>query len=347
MLRTFLAYDPSFRGGVFVASGDVVRSPRLPSAINLAADLGAGDDSFELAGAAPPGETADEDVATIRGGQGVDRFSILSSPFGQLTLDGDEDPDSYTVQFGRLAGLVRVLDAGQTANDVLSLRGTDFAEHIELTGGGRKSWTANWEGPDLNATGNEVAIETIEIAHEGIELAEVDAGAGDDVIDASTIRRGLRTQFVLRGGDGNDEIRGSRGADILLGGAGDDFLLGLDGRDLLIGGTGADRVVGSNGDDILIAGTTSYDSHDQALLAIMAEWGSPRDYRRRMANLTDGSGRDDRLNGRFFLNNETVHDDSAVDLLTGASGRDWFLYNSTQDKVADLKQGEVGTDFSL
>lgn len=32
-------------------------------------------------------------------------------------------------------------------------------------------WIAKWEGPALNAKGNEVAIETIEIAHEGLELA--------------------------------------------------------------------------------------------------------------------------------------------------------------------------------
>jgi phage tail-like protein len=32
-------------------------------------------------------------------------------------------------------------------------------------------WIAKWEGPALNAKANEVAIETIEIAHEGLELA--------------------------------------------------------------------------------------------------------------------------------------------------------------------------------
>ena len=29
---------------------------------------------------------------------------------------------------------------------------------------------SKWVGPDLNAEGNEVAIETLEIMHEGIEL---------------------------------------------------------------------------------------------------------------------------------------------------------------------------------
>jgi phage tail-like protein len=34
-----------------------------------------------------------------------------------------------------------------------------------------QGWIAKWEGPTLDAKGNEVAIETIEIAHEGLELA--------------------------------------------------------------------------------------------------------------------------------------------------------------------------------
>jgi phage tail-like protein len=34
----------------------------------------------------------------------------------------------------------------------------------------RDGWICKWEGPDLDASANEVAIETIEIAHEGLEL---------------------------------------------------------------------------------------------------------------------------------------------------------------------------------
>lgn len=35
----------------------------------------------------------------------------------------------------------------------------------------REAWPTKWEGPALNATANEVAIETLELAHEGIERA--------------------------------------------------------------------------------------------------------------------------------------------------------------------------------
>jgi phage tail-like protein len=35
----------------------------------------------------------------------------------------------------------------------------------------REGWPCKWEGPALNAKNNEVAIETLEICHEGLELA--------------------------------------------------------------------------------------------------------------------------------------------------------------------------------
>lgn len=34
------------------------------------------------------------------------------------------------------------------------------------------AWPTKWDGPDLNAEGNDVAIETLELAHEGVERAD-------------------------------------------------------------------------------------------------------------------------------------------------------------------------------
>jgi phage tail-like protein len=34
----------------------------------------------------------------------------------------------------------------------------------------REAWPSKWEGPTFNAKNNEVAIETLEIAHEGLDL---------------------------------------------------------------------------------------------------------------------------------------------------------------------------------
>jgi phage tail-like protein len=32
-----------------------------------------------------------------------------------------------------------------------------------------EAWPVKWDGPDFNAEGTDVAIETLELAHEGIE----------------------------------------------------------------------------------------------------------------------------------------------------------------------------------
>jgi phage tail-like protein len=36
----------------------------------------------------------------------------------------------------------------------------------------REAWPSKWEGPTLNGKSNDIAIETLEIQHEGIELME-------------------------------------------------------------------------------------------------------------------------------------------------------------------------------
>jgi phage tail-like protein len=36
----------------------------------------------------------------------------------------------------------------------------------------REGWPSKWEGPRFNAKSSEIAIETLEIAHEGLELAD-------------------------------------------------------------------------------------------------------------------------------------------------------------------------------
>jgi phage tail-like protein len=49
-------------------------------------------------------------------------------------------------------------------------------------------WIAKWSGPDLDASKNEISIETIEIAHEGlfmIPMAGADSGDSGDAADSS------------------------------------------------------------------------------------------------------------------------------------------------------------------
>lgn len=60
---------------------------------------------------------------------------------------------------------------------------------------------------------------------------------------------GSRTDDVLRGGPGGQQINGRGGDDRLSGGDGEDCLDGGAGRDRLSGGAGADNLVGGNGAD--------------------------------------------------------------------------------------------------
>ncbi len=46
----------------------------------------------------------------------------------------------------------------------------DDAGEEKLRWNFREGWPNKWEGPAINAKNNEVAIETLEIAHEGLEL---------------------------------------------------------------------------------------------------------------------------------------------------------------------------------
>jgi len=119
---------------------------------------------------------------------------------------------------------------------------------------------------------------------------------------------------------------------VLCGGDGDDLLIGGSGRSILIGDRGADRLVGNGEDDILIGGFTSYGCDHEALCEILETW-TRKDltYTQRINNLSTGP---------LKLNAATVFDDGAADMLTGASGLDWF-FAGVKDKLTDRKNLEI------
>ena len=167
--------------------------------------------------------------------------------------------------------------------------------------------------------------------------------AGNDRIH---VAGSIHVAAWLYGGEGDDELQGGAGDDVLLAGTGNDKLHGKNGRDMLVGGPGVDDLVGNAGDDILIGGYVDFGLAvplQAAIDAIMAEWSSvARDFTTRQANLIDGSGSPDRLNGEFFLvRDETVFDDGDPDKITGSSGKDWSFADE-KDKVtgSDDKNNE-------
>jgi phage tail-like protein len=61
---------------------------------------------------------------------------------------------------------------GQTSRSSGSIVLLDEARNPALTWNFREGWPCKWEGPALNGKTSEVAIETLEICHEGLELAD-------------------------------------------------------------------------------------------------------------------------------------------------------------------------------
>jgi phage tail-like protein len=64
----------------------------------------------------------------------------------------------------------KVID-GKTQRTSGSIVLLDEARNEALRWNFREGWPSKWEGPALNAKTSEVAVETLEIAHEGLELA--------------------------------------------------------------------------------------------------------------------------------------------------------------------------------
>jgi uncharacterized delta-60 repeat protein len=178
------------------------------------------------------------------------------------------------------------------------------------------------------------------------------AQAGDDSVQLESLKVRNRTVYltvpaVIFGGDGNDRINagGSSAANVLVGGAGNDTLGAGNGQDVLIGGLGADVLRGGGGSDLLIGATTDFDANLTPLTALRAEWGRTdlgyADRVNQVSGSTSGG-----VNGPYDLNAQTVHDDAAVDQLTGGSGTDWFFAltgGTFQDVLVDRKHGEVVT----
>jgi VCBS repeat-containing protein len=175
--------------------------------------------------------------------------------------------------------------------------------------------------------------------------------AGNDAIQ---VAGSVPNVSWLYGGSGNDSLNLGNGGGIAFGGGGNDTLSGGSGRDILVGGDGGDRLVGNPGDDILLSALTIYDdrftaaTHEEAWRRIYSEWASSRAVATRIAELRNGSATC--LNGAFRLSDDTIHDDTdtdVFDVLTGASGEDWFIYKAGEDRVTNLSTVELQYDMPI
>jgi Ca2+-binding RTX toxin-like protein len=110
----------------------------------------------------------------------------------------------------------------------------------------------------LNGDGPAVYLSTPQ-GQAGVDAERIalDAGLGNDTVDATTVGPGMALE--LQGGAGDDKLTGGQGPDSLDGGAGEDNVKGGDGNDVVsgevsLGGFGNDRMNIGLGDKVVAGG---------------------------------------------------------------------------------------------
>ena len=99
------------------------------------------------------------DALTARKMPGLTKYSNITLKWGMT-----DDTELWDWRKKAIAGKV------ERKNGSIVL--LDESGEEKLRWNFREAWPTKWTGPSFNATGNEVAIETLEITHEGLELQE-------------------------------------------------------------------------------------------------------------------------------------------------------------------------------
>lgn len=94
------------------------------------------------------------EVLTVRKLTGLNKYSNISLKWGMT-----DDVEFWDWRKKAMDGKV------ERKNGSIILLNDEGEERLRWNF--REGWPTKWTGPSFNATGNEVAIETLEIAHEG------------------------------------------------------------------------------------------------------------------------------------------------------------------------------------
>lgn len=98
------------------------------------------------------------DALTVRKLPGLNKYANISLKWGMT-----DDDELWEWRKSAIDGKV------ERKNGSIVLLDDTGAETLRWNF--REGWPTKWTGPTFNATGNEVAIETLEIVHEGLERA--------------------------------------------------------------------------------------------------------------------------------------------------------------------------------
>jgi phage tail-like protein len=139
--------DPFTGFNFLVALGDIGGEDELAGGFQVVEGLGVSIDQIEY-------RVGNEKQSGVRKLAGMRRFPNVTLRRGFLTDTrlwdwiNTDPPDKRTV-------VITLLDEQRAARVRFVLR---------------QAWPSKWSGPELNAQGNDVAIESVELTHEGLEV---------------------------------------------------------------------------------------------------------------------------------------------------------------------------------
>jgi Ca2+-binding RTX toxin-like protein len=247
-------------------------------------------------------------------------WAITSNNGGKLTATTVTGTTLGTVAFSK----VQYLLGGSVADRFKLTPGKLLSGDIQGGGGIETLDYSQWK---VGVTVNLGTHAATHIAQGVYGVENINGGVGNDALTGDSHNN------IIRGGGGNDTLVGGGGNDILIGGQGAASLSAAgSGRSILIGGKSSvpETLTGSAQDDIFIGGYTSYDSyslaHDQALLAILAEWTSGDSEATRESKITSGVGPGKKDKFKLLT---TVFSDGATDIINGngaeSGDTDWII----------------------
>ncbi len=147
----------------------------------------------------------------------------------------------------------------------------------------------------------------------------------------------------LRGGFGDDTLKGTDKNDEIFGGEGDNTLYGWGGNDIINAGAGDDKAYGGNGDDVLILGNGDNRAYGgSGNDRIVTGNGDDRVYGGSGKDLLEGgSGNDTLLGGS---GDDILIGGEGADSLTGGSGSDTFVFRLLREAGDTITDFRIGVD---
>ena len=292
---------------------------------------------------------------TIDGGAG-DELIVWNNGDGSDVIDGGADTDELEVNGSTVspAGDMVTISANGTRFDLTRTDGGAGLGPFSLDVGTIETLDLNTLDGDDNVTVNDLT------GVADLATLQIDAGAGNDTVDASALPD-LGLSVLIEGGDdddtltgsagpsmingnmGNDSLIGGAAADTIMGGGGDDVMNGGAGGDMLSGQAGDDTMTGGLGDDTMNGGANAdrivesrdadFDLGDASLTISPSETDTLMDVEE--ADLNGGAAANT-IDASDFSGTATLMGGDNDDTITGAMGSSVINGNMGNDELRGL-----------